>query len=123
MRIHSMTKRHPLLPLARLLCDLLPVVMMLQDEDADSSTDEYVQKNYDEVVDCVGRHEKSLRQHDLFDQLSAALAASRALAKERRAMDAWDVVLPFSRTLLEISGQNDIWRKRFGFGHGPSTKQ
>jgi hypothetical protein len=118
-----MPRSHPLLPVARLLCDLQPTLHLLSADDADSSTDEWVQASYDRIEVSIRKCEASLRAHHLYDELMAAFAASKALAKQRRVDEADVALLSITRTLLELAGQNDIWRKSLGFGHTTPTKQ
>jgi hypothetical protein len=118
-----MPKHHPLLDLARLMCDMSGVTAQLDDADADEFTAQWVLKHYDEIDACIRRREQALRGHGLYEPLTAAVAASRQLASERRGAEADLALLEISRVLLEVSGQNDLWRKQFGFGQGSGTKQ
>lgn len=114
-----MAKRHPLLKLARLLCDLDPILYLL--EDNEPTTIPYVDKQFEVVDACIKKSEPSLKEYELYEPVVSAFSAARAFAKERRVNDAQMALLSVTRALLEISGQNDIWRKAYGFGHSSPT--
>lgn len=118
-----MAKRHPLLGLARMMCDLTAITGLLDNADDEAFTVQWVLKRHDEIDACVSKQERALREHHLYDEVVAAMAASRKFSAERRGREADLATLEVSRALLEISGQNDRWRKQFGFGHIVRTKQ